>query len=212
MTEQYDNDESRRRKMILVPLLTLLLCIFAITAIAYSALIGAVSNEENVIFPEELDAKFLDEDGKLMEKGEFARSANEGTGASKISIESHRVNANDPTFTIVPQSLELGKAVLDIRPNGESDIRFVTIRYELEWFVADPESLYGMTTYLSVDDGGDETLSIAEGEKSESLDILREQDIVITLNGIIPEELSGLTEVSKEYVYSITIYVEPYIP
>lgn len=191
-------------------MVTFFLCMSTMIAIGYSALISDVSNEANLIAADGLDAKFLNEQGEVMEEGEFARGANEGTGASRIRYGYERVDDDPPTFLVGSQSLELGRAVLDIRPLEGSDVRSVTMWYELNWSVADPESLYGMVTSLSIKEG-DMTLSVAEGERTAPLDVLSEHEYLMTLGGIIPDDIRGVVDEPGACYYSITIHIEPYL-
>lgn len=209
MTTKYGNDERRHRRRVLIPIMTFLLCLSAMMAIGYSALISDVTNGANLIAADGLDAKFLDEDGEILGRGEFAQSANRGTGAGRIHYGCERVDGNPPTFFVRSQSLELGKAFLDIRPPEHSDVRFVTIWYEMDWTVADPESLYGMATSLSIDDG-DMVLSVAEGERTAPLDIFISHSYLMTLSGTIADDVRDVVDEPGACYYSITIHIEPY--
>ena len=208
MTAQYGNGERRHRRRAVIPIITFLLCLSAMIAVGYSALISDVTNEANLIAADGLDVKFLNGDGEILEGGEFARGANGGTGASRIRYGFERVDDHAPTFLVCSQSLELGQAILDIRPLESSDVRYVTVWYELSWTAADPESLYGMTTSLSISNG-DNAMSVAEGERTEPFDIFGEHSYLMTLSGTIPDDVSDVVDEPGVCYYSITIHMEP---
>ncbi len=206
----YDESGHRRRKRSLIPIMTILICLFAMIAVGYSALISDVTNEVNLIAGEGLDVKFLNENGEIMREGEFSRNANGGNGATKISCSYNRVDSNPPTFFVSCQELELGRAVISIEPSVNSDVKYVIIWYDVVWTGTDPESLYGMDTFLTIGQG-ETAFSLAEGEKTAPMNISVDNSRLITLNGYIPEDISGMVDEPSNIFYTITVYVEPYL-
>lgn len=204
----YDKGDSRRRSRALIPIMTIIFCFFAMIGVGYSALISDVTNEANLVAAEGLDAKFLNEDGEIMSGGEFGRNANGGNGASKLGYGSSGVNSDPPTFSVSRQTLELGRAFISIDPSPNSDIKSVVLWYDVVWTGDDPESLYGMKTFLMIGEG--ETASLLEeGKKTAPMNI--SNSYLLTLNGEIPEKVSGLVYEPGNIYYTITIYVEPHL-
>ncbi|MDN5356939.1 MAG: hypothetical protein PWR17_108 [Candidatus Methanomethylophilaceae archaeon] len=206
----YDKSGHRRRKRSLIPIMTILICLFAMIAVGYSALISDVRNEVNLIAAEGLDAKILNENGEIMRNGEFSQNANGGYGATKIDYGYSSTDSNPPTFFVSCQELELGRAVISIEPSVNSDVKYVIIWYDVVWTGTDPESLYGMDTFLTIGQG-ETAFSLAEGEKTAPMNISVDNSRLITLNGYIPEDISGMVDEPSNIFYTITVYVEPYL-
>lgn len=206
----YDEEGQHRRRRVLIPMVTILLCFFAMIAVGYSALISDVTNEANLIAAEGLDAKFLNENGEIMKEGEFSRNANGGNGASKIGYGYNRVDSNPPTFLVSSQTLELGRAVISIDPSVDSDIKYVILWYDVVWTGANPESLYGMKNFLTIGEG-ETAFFLAEGEKTAPINISIDNSRLFTLNGYIPEDINGIVNEPGSIHYTITIYVQPYL-
>ncbi|MEA4978055.1 MAG: hypothetical protein VB016_05850 [Methanomassiliicoccaceae archaeon] len=204
----YDEEDNRRKRRALIPIMTIIFCFFAMIGVGYSALISDVTNEANLIAAEGLDAKFLNENGEIMNEGDFSRNANGGNGASKIGYGYNRVDSNPPTFFVNSQTLELGRAFISIDPSLKSDIKSVILWYDVVWTGADPESLYGMKTFLMIGEG-ETAFLLEEGKKTAPVNISINNSRLFTLNGEIPEDVSDLVYEPGSIYYAITIYVEP---
>jgi hypothetical protein len=127
-------EENQRRKATFIPILTLIICVSGLMAISYTLMITDVTNEFDIITEDDVRLSLVDSEMNVIEKGGFARMANNGKGASKIFYTSSCVNG-DPeqlSYHIWKQSLEFGSANLNIGV-PDNTVKYVKVWYELNW-------------------------------------------------------------------------------
>lgn len=201
-------EENQRRKATFIPVLTLIICVSGLMAISYTLMITDVTNEFDIITEDDVRLSLVDSEMNVIEKGGFARMANNGKGASKIFYTSSCVNG-DPeqlSYHIWKQSLEFGSANLNISV-PDNTVKYVKVWYELDWSADfNPAEEYGLDMRLNI---ANTDISISEGEYSEFIDISKIQNYKFTLTGEINEPV--ITKHKPEtLVYAITLYIESY--
>lgn len=201
------DERKNRRRFLIIIILTLLICISGMFGIAYSALISDVRNDANVIAAEGIDARIVDENDETLKEGDFAKNANNGTGATKLGYGSTSINDEFFGYRVGEQTLELGKAELIIKATTNSDTKFVKIWYEVTWDGINPESVYGMTTKLKIGAGVDAPI-ILQNQVSDPINIIINPKNTFSLIGEIIEE-KIVDDKPGLMKYSITIFIEP---
>lgn len=198
----HDERDSRRTR-ILVPIVILILCTSGLFCIAYSAMIGNVTNTGNVIATEGIVSELLNEDDSILQEGDFARNANGGDGATKLYSSTHTLDGVR-SYVIPKQDLELGAARLVLETEENSDIDSIRISYEVIWNSSsiNPVSVYGMEIRLESTEAG---ISLKEGEISTPIPI-NSEGYQFFLKGHIPLE-KPLDVDLKPMEYTIKIHI-----
>jgi len=202
-------DESiQRGKKPVLAVLVILLCIIGISAVTYPISMGLVDNDSAIIPSDKVNAEFVDEGGNLMVTGGFSKAANNGEGASRISYTTSSEDGDDEKtrYNVKIQSLELGRANLNIKTDESLGINYVRIWFDITWKTVDPVEEYGMTVRLGIV-GTD--VSLSENEVSQIVEVEDINRYTFVLTGEIPNVVSSPIKPDL-IVFDITIHVESF--
>lgn len=202
-------DDDRRRRVLFIPILTLVICVSGLFAISYTLLITDVMDDFTVVTDEDVRLNLVDRDNNVLDKvGGFSKGANKGEGATKIFYTGACIDGNHErySYNIGKQFLELGRANLDISVR-DNLVNHVRVWYEIDWSAGlNPVEEYGLNLRLNIDELG---TSLSEGEYSEFIDISEVCKYEFVLTGEIDEFISSKQR-PESMVYTITIHVESY--
>lgn len=202
------DENTGRKKTIAIALLIILLSVSGITGIVFTVSIDNVDNGSVIIPVDKVNAEFVDENGNLMISGGFSNAANNGEGAGRISYTVSCVNGDieKTRYNVKIQSLELGRAKLKVKTDGDLDVRYVRMWFDITWKTVNPIEEYGMIVKLGVN-GTD--VSLSEGEVSKIIEISKIDQHAFILTGKIPSVVSS--PVKPDLIkYDIIIHVESF--
>lgn len=202
-------DDDRRRRVLFIPILTLVICVSGLFAISYTLMITDVMDDFTVVTDEDVRLNLVDRDNNVLDRvGGFSKGANEGRGATKIFFTASCTDGDSELYryNIGKQSLELGRANLDISVR-DNMVNHVRVWYEIDWSAGlNPVEEYGLDLRLNI---AELEISLSEGEYSEFIDISEVCKYEFVLAGEISESVSSKHR-PESMVYTITIHVESY--
>lgn len=188
------NNNGRKYKVLLVPIIALLLCALTIGGLAYCATNASTAeNTANVVSFDGLEAKLLDEDGNLLTGAGFS---NDTRLESFVKL--------DNTYTLRKmENVKIGGGTLFLRSDYTTS---VNISYVVEFSVngVETENPFGMTITHELRENG-----VASGTPfgTASVDedgVEYEIELYVSFPGA-----EGLSEKPEGLTYTITIIITP---
>lgn len=188
------NNNGRNYKVLMVPVIALLLCSLAIGGLAYGATnASTVVNTGNVVSFEGLEAKLLDEEGKLLTGAGFGNDTQLGS-----------LREPDNTYTLIKmENVKIGGGTLYLRSDH---VTSVNISYVVEFSVngVKTENPFGVTITHELRENG-----VASGTPFSTASVDDNgENYEIELYMSFPKA-TGLSEKPEGLTYTITIIITP---